>query len=77
MQKIYAISFFVIISLRVLAQGEIDDQSKSSIRHERDWHIMLTSNGWGGGYSLANMQTIYRKTAAGGHRAGATRRERR
>ncbi|PKP11780.1 MAG: hypothetical protein CVU09_02790 [Bacteroidetes bacterium HGW-Bacteroidetes-4] len=43
------------------AQGDISEEKKEFIRNERTFHLMLNSNGWGGGFMYGKMKNIYRK----------------
>jgi hypothetical protein len=61
MLRYFTICLLLVISFDSLAQGEIDNQSKSSTRDERTFHLMLASNGMGGGFSYAKMKTVYLK----------------
>ncbi len=46
----------------VSAQGDIDEQAKSLIRHEQSGYIMFNTNGWGLGANYGKMKSIYKKT---------------
>ncbi len=61
MKKLFSICFFVCLLGTVFAQGDIDDQIRSSIRNEQTFHLMLSSNGWGGGFSYAKSKSAFEK----------------
>jgi hypothetical protein len=61
MSRYSFIIFFLFAGFNLFAQGEIDEQIKSSVRNERTFHLMLSTNGWGGGFSYARMKTVFLK----------------
>jgi hypothetical protein len=63
MKKCTLIIILNLLGVCLYAQGDIDNEQKSSIRNENTYHILLNSNGWGFGYAYHQMgNSVFRKT---------------
>lgn len=58
MRVIISIGVFILLSLNLYSQGEINDESTALFRNERTFYILLNNNGAGFGYSYGKMINI-------------------
>lgn len=61
MKVVTIIIVFMAFAYNGYAQGEIDTQKKALTRNEKTFHLMLNSNGFGGGFTFAKMKTAFKK----------------